>query len=508
MKDTKIKFMFITLLALTLLSIFTNTPVYASKLDKTKEQKNALEQRKLEINSKISDLEKEKGDILGFIKKLDKELNDIAGKINDLQGQIEEAEEKLKLTQGELELSRQKETEQYTAMSMRIKYIYENGSSSFFDILFGSKSLEDFLNQIEIRAKIAEYDKKVLDEYKLISKEVSEKEKEAELALSNLNSLKEQFEYEQDAVEILVQNKNKELAKFNEDILESKLEVKELEKNIEKTKKEIEKLEEEERRKAEEELRRLQEEKQRKEEERKRREEEDRKRKEEEARKKAENSNKTNYTKLEGVVYATTGVNVRTEPNTTSIRIGMLYEGQKVDRLGVTSNGWVVVKVNGATGYVLSDYISESKPEVELGNNNQGNNNNNSSGYTWPTPTSKRVTSNYGWRVHPVHGTKKHHNGIDIGAPFGAPIVAVASGKITKATYGVVNGNYIYLDHGNGLVSKYLHCSSLAVSAGQHVEKGQVIAYVGSTGTSTGNHLHFQIEKNGQHVDPFNYVSK
>lgn len=125
----------------------------------------------------------------------------------------------------------------------------------------------------------------------------------------------------------------------------------------------------------------------------------------------------------------------------------------------------------------------------------------------WPCPSSKRVTSDYGPRTSPTNGASSNHKGIDIGAAYGADIVAADGGTVLVATYSSSGGNYVIIDHGGGLCTVYMHASSLTVSAGQTVSKGQVIAKVGSTGISTGNHLHFGVTLNGVYVSPWGYVS-
>lgn len=125
---------------------------------------------------------------------------------------------------------------------------------------------------------------------------------------------------------------------------------------------------------------------------------------------------------------------------------------------------------------------------------------------TWPTPGYTTVTSGYGWRTHPILGTRKMHTGIDIRAPEGARIVAVASGEVIFSGDRGGYGNCIMIDHGNGLVSVYAHQSSLVVSEGARVRKGQKIGEVGSTGLSTGPHLHFEIRVNGDPRNPLNYL--
>jgi len=128
------------------------------------------------------------------------------------------------------------------------------------------------------------------------------------------------------------------------------------------------------------------------------------------------------------------------------------------------------------------------------------------SGFIWPCPSSRRITSGFGPRKQPVAGASTNHKGIDIGASHGASIVASAGGRVTTAAYSSSAGNYVVISHGNGLSTVYMHCSALYVSAGETVAQGQSIAAVGSTGFSTGNHLHFGVIKNGGYVNPLNYV--
>ena len=126
--------------------------------------------------------------------------------------------------------------------------------------------------------------------------------------------------------------------------------------------------------------------------------------------------------------------------------------------------------------------------------------------FTWPCPSSSRVTSDYGARVSPTGGASSNHKGIDIGADAGAAIVAAAGGVVTSAAYSSAAGNYVMIDHGGGLYTVYMHASALLVSPGQTVQAGQTIAQVGSTGISTGNHLHFGVSLSGSYVSPWGYL--
>lgn len=125
--------------------------------------------------------------------------------------------------------------------------------------------------------------------------------------------------------------------------------------------------------------------------------------------------------------------------------------------------------------------------------------------FSWPVPSSSRITSQYGYRIHPVYKTKKFHSGIDIGAGYGVDITAAADGTVTLATTNGGYGKCIVINHGSGITTLYAHNSSLLVSVGDKVTRGQVIAKAGSTGVSTGPHCHFEVRINGATTDPMAY---
>ena len=127
--------------------------------------------------------------------------------------------------------------------------------------------------------------------------------------------------------------------------------------------------------------------------------------------------------------------------------------------------------------------------------------------FTWPS-VSSTITSPYGTRVHPITGKVRRHAGVDIGASYGTNIYAANSGTVIVAGWNSGGyGNYVVIDHGGGYTTLYGHCSSLLVSKGQTVTKGQVIAKVGSTGMSSGPHLHFEVLVNGSTTNPMSYFN-
>lgn len=121
-------------------------------------------------------------------------------------------------------------------------------------------------------------------------------------------------------------------------------------------------------------------------------------------------------------------------------------------------------------------------------------------------PVYGTITSGFGWRSSPLESSSELHQGLDIAVGTGTPVVATADGKVVLSGWGGGYGNLVKIDHGNGLETLYGHNDKVAVTVGQEVKKGQIISYAGSTGNSTGPHVHYEIRKNGTAVDPMAYL--
>lgn len=148
----------------------------------------------------------------------------------------------------------------------------------------------------------------------------------------------------------------------------------------------------------------------------------------------------------------------------------------------------------------LATYVP---PAPETGGGNGGTVN--TSGWCSPL-VSYTLTSPFGMRTHPITGEYKMHNGIDMAAPEGTPIYAAKGGQVSIAAYSASAGNYVQINHGDGYRSVYMHMTGYTVKPGQYVAQGQLIGYVGNTGASKGNHLHFGISLNGSYVNPVGYI--
>lgn len=128
--------------------------------------------------------------------------------------------------------------------------------------------------------------------------------------------------------------------------------------------------------------------------------------------------------------------------------------------------------------------------------------------FKFPLSSYTRVSEEYGPRIHPTLGIPQFHNGVDLAAPTGTSIYAAYDGTVVAAAYSAIMGNYVMVDHGSGLYTIYMHASALYVEKDDIVIRGETIAAVGSTGRSTGPHLHFSVRLNGEYQSPWNYITK
>lgn len=151
----------------------------------------------------------------------------------------------------------------------------------------------------------------------------------------------------------------------------------------------------------------------------------------------------------------------------------------------------------------LAAETAKAQAEAEKKLAEQGSSGGSSGGYLWPLPVNGVITSGYGYRSDPFLGTRSYHNGIDIAAPLGTPIRSVADGYVTLSSWYGGYGNCVIISIGGGKSTLYGHMNSRACSAGQYVSKGQVVGYLGTTGRSTGPHLHFTLFQNGVDINPY-----
>ncbi len=385
-----------------LLLLCLSFPAYGTKkeLEAEKEKTSVIEEEKKKVEDTLKNLEGQKADTESYVRQLDQEMAAISSQLEELSGQIADKESEIVVTQEELSAAQEAEVQQYDAMKLRIKYMYEKGDTTFIDLILESKSISQLLNRAEYISQISQYDRQMLDEYAATRQTIADNEAKLESERADLLALQESTQAKHNSVEELLAAKEEQLKSYETQIASAQSQINAYEQDLAAQESKIRQIEEE------------------------------MQKAEEEARKKAESSG-TSYT----------------------------------------------VKSLGNTKFI------------------------------WPCPSSSRITSAFGGRESPTEGASSNHQGIDIGASTGSDIVAAADGVVTIATYSASAGNYVMLSHGGGVSTVYMHCSSLNVSEGQSVTQGQVIAKVGSTGYSTGPHLHFGIRSGGSYVNPSNYVS-
>ena len=331
----------------------------------------------------------------------------------------------------------------------RAKVMYQYSDYSMIDMLLQSDNIFMFFEKISTYKKMLNYDKELMNEVAGMKATLAHKKKLQEDTFANQEILIAQIDKAIDEIDNNIELKQEEYADLIAALDKLEAEEESLAGDLENIDNEIARLEYEEQLKREEEARRKQEE-----EERRRQEEEEAKRQQEEAEKNNSNADESSGSNEEE----------SSSENSTS---------------------------------------SSENENVSYGSTS-------SSGYLFPVSTSGYVyySSKYGYRTHPISGIYKFHSGIDLAAHEGTPIYAIADGVVTISRYdGNGYGKWVEIQHDDGTLSRYAHASELYVSAGERVRQGQTIAAVGMTGTATGNHLHFEILKGGQTVNPIEYIS-
>ena len=329
------------------------------------------------------------------MEELDANLADIESKIEELKQLIADKEAEIADTEKKLEEAQRIEQEQYEAMKVRIKFMYEKSDDFYLETIFSAKSFGDILNKADYIEQLSAYDREMLDQYALNSQMIQLYKEELETEKEILDEAKAGVVAEQASLQALIGEKEQQITAYQSDINNKEAAIKEYEEDI----------------------------------------------------------------------AAQTAVITALEKAVAEEKAKLLAE-----------NGSVITYDGGV--------------------------------FSWPAPSYTRVSSEYGNRMHPTLGVVKFHNGIDLAAPSGSPILAAYDGKVVASDYNASMGKYIMIDHGNDLYTIYMHASALYVSKGETVAKGQEIAAVGSTGRSTGPHLHFGVRLNGSYVSPWNYLSK
>lgn len=379
--------------------------VSATSIEKEKREKARLEEQKKAEEKRLEGLKEERVKIEDSIKELDKEAEDIMTRLQELGEKIDKNRKNIKKLNEEIKEADNTSKKHYDTMKRRVKYLYENGEASYFDLFLGSKSVEDLLNKAEYMSEIAEYDNSLLDNYILALETAKDKKDKKEIELEDLVTNKALADNELMKNRAVSNEKSIRFKKYNRLIKETGAVITQFSGEIAEKEAHIDKLI-------------AIEEEKRKERERQR-----------------------------------------------------LLALQKAKEGGTPK-------------------LTVSKK-----------------GFVWPLPGYSYISSGFGYRGEIIKGSGTFHNGIDIPAPMGTPIVAALPGTIAIVDYHYSMGNYVLISHGDGLYTIYMHSSKILIGEGDTVAKGQKIALVGSTGFSTGPHLHFSVKVGGAYQNPLHYVS-
>lgn len=441
------------ILSVMLVSVITGTmvfSVYGESLSEAKDKKAKLEQSLTQAEALIDELSSSQDAAEDKITELNKQLSDISNQITTLQNQLADKNQQILVSQDAVNAARETVNAQYAEMKKRIQFMYENGQTTVLEMMLTSGSLADFVNMAEYFSKVTAYDRDKLTEYESSVAELSNAEETLQKEYEELQAMKEEVEQDQEAVASMLSRKESELASISGNLDEAEQLAQSYEAEVQAQNEvlaaiqaaEAERLAQE---AAEAEARKEEEEKQ--------------------AQQTADAGNASG---------GNTTANESSAENTTN---------------------------NSGSG---------NNSSSSAGNNNASSGGSSSTAptgaFVWPVPASRVISSDYGYREVPIAGAGANHNGIDIAAPYGSSVLAAADGKVITSRLSTTAGNMIIIDHGGGVYSVYMHNSARLVSVGDRVTAGQTIAQVGSTGLSTGNHLHFGVSVNGVYVNPWNYL--
>lgn len=367
---------------------------YAASIEEEKKKQEEMQKELKNTEKYLKELETLKGNTQAYIKELDVRLNQLTDNIYEIESQISVKQGEIEATKLDIEKAKEDINSRYESMKLRIQYMYENGESSYIDMILGSQNMNELFTRAEYLSKITAYDREQLEKLQLAKEELDAKEATLIAEEAELEGLLNEAQAEQNATEDLIAAKRDVVEGYASDINDAEAEKKNLLEDIETQKAIIAELEEIERKRREEALK-----------------------------------NQLNLT----------------------------YDGGKM---------------------------------------------------TWPVPGYSRISSYYGTRPDPFGSpTQEFHSGIDIPAPRGVNIISAYDGEVAWSYYSNSAGNWVGVDHGDGIYTVYMHMSKRLVSEGDKVKKGDVLGLVGTTGRSTGNHLHFAVRQNGSYVDPLKWVS-
>lgn len=373
---------------------WSGTTTYGSNVNDLKNQQNNIKNTTQGAQQQLKEAQEKKSAALEEVEEADAELSVAADELMFIMEELDKTTELLEKTEKELAAAQKDREAQYEVMKKRLRFMYENGKTSYLHVLFNTNGFGDFINRVEYINRIVSYDNNMVENLQAVEDIIAVKVDETERQKAEVEVLARQQTQKKERLEAVLADKTRvfETMKANEDKLTQQIN------DLNAADKKIEALI------------------------------------------KAEQAR-------QAAARASSASNVSTSANP--------YNGK----------------------------------------------------IAWPVPGRYNRSSGYGNRTSPISGRREFHTGIDIPAATGTNIVSSDKGTVVAAGNIIRGyGNSILVDHGNGLSTFYAHASKLVAQTGQTVSKGETIAKVGSTGYSTGPHLHFEVRVNGSHTNPLPYV--
>lgn len=432
----------------------------AATSSELKNQLDELQAQKDSISDKIADLESQQSDNLsdmqGIISQkeiIDQQVALLYAEVDNVNAQISAYSLLIADKQEEMEEAQLRLNELNEQNKERIRAMEEQGELSYWSVLFKANSFSELLDRGEMMLEIKAADDRRLQEMRQIAEEVAKAQEELSVEKAELEKTKAELEASQKELDAKSAEADKllgELVDISEslDVLHSQFEAEEehfLNQLINKEQEYNDQLASE-----------------------------------------AESSRQ-----------ASIQASIQESSIQESIRESSIQESIRESSIQAS------IEAEQQT----TQATTEATVPSSSGNGGSANSDDNPSGTTWLTPCDYTyVSSPFGYRWHPTTGKWSMHQGVDLPAPKGTPIYASRSGYVTIAKYHVNAGNYVTINHQDGYTSVYMHMTHYVVEVGDYVKAGELIGYVGSTGRSTGPHLHFGIAYNGEYVNPMDYI--
>ncbi len=463
---------FATFMAVACMMSTTTTAFAATEEDKaTKESTiQQLENEKSGLSSNLAGYQSEQAATQSDIDSLNYQLAQIQEELAATTAELEATEAELEQTKIDLEEAKQKEASQYASLKERIKVMYEKGNTSYLEILTKSSDMKSLLNSTEYISKISDYDNNLLKSLQETRDQIAAYEQQLEDDVQRISELKASQEEQQANLDAVLQQKAAYMMSLNQSITYTSQQISDLEASISSEQAALAQIQAE--IKAAEEAARAK------------------------AAKEAEEKAAAAAAAQAQAAAQASSSSTETTGSETSAYVETAAETT------VSETAAYVEPVAETTSTVVEETTAVYEEATTSSSMTVS-----SSGLVWPCDT-RTISDTFGYQ----EWRGGSHSGLDIAAPYGESIYAAGSGTVMIAGYSSSAGNWVVINHGGGMLSVYMHASALYCSAGQYVSAGQQIAAVGSTGDSTGPHLHFGIMLgssggyDGYWVDPLAYL--